>query len=57
MIPMTISLGFGVLFVTLITLISGPSFYLAIEDLRQLAGARELKIDINPLKAEEKADM
>ena len=36
MIPMAISLGFGVLFATLITLILVPSLYLAIEDLRQL---------------------
>jgi len=34
MIPMAISLGFGVLFATLITLILVPSFYLIIEDLR-----------------------
>jgi multidrug efflux pump subunit AcrB len=42
MIPMAISLGFGVLFATLITLILVPSFYLAIEDLRQLAGTRDM---------------
>jgi multidrug efflux pump subunit AcrB len=42
MIPMAISLGFGVLFATLITLVLVPSFYLAIEDLRQLAGTREM---------------
>jgi len=35
MIPMAISLGFGVLFATVITLILVPSFYLAIEDLRR----------------------
>jgi len=34
MIPMAISLGFGILFATLITLLLVPCFYLAIEDLR-----------------------
>jgi len=47
MIPMAISLGFGVLFATLITLILVPSFYLAIEDLRQLVGIKEMiSIDV-----------
>jgi len=49
MIPMAISLGFGVLFATLITLVLVPCFYLAVEDLRLKrnsgeplpAGARE----------------
>ncbi|MBW2558872.1 MAG: efflux RND transporter permease subunit [Deltaproteobacteria bacterium] len=34
MIPMAISLGFGVLFATLITLILVPCFYLVVEDLK-----------------------
>jgi len=34
MIPMAISLGFGIFFATLITLIPVPCLYLAIEDLR-----------------------
>ena len=34
MIPMAISLGFGVLFATLITLLLVPCFYLIIEDMR-----------------------
>ena len=34
MIPMAISLGFRILFATLITLILVPCFYLAVEDLR-----------------------
>jgi len=46
MIPMAISLGFGVLFGTVITLILVPSFYLAIEDLRQLVRT-EAKIPID----------
>ncbi|MDD5723969.1 MAG: efflux RND transporter permease subunit [Syntrophales bacterium] len=34
MVPMAISLGFGILFATMITLILVPCFYLAVEDLR-----------------------
>ena len=34
MIPMAISLGYGILFATLITLLLVPSLYLIIEDLR-----------------------
>jgi len=36
LIPMAISLGFGVLFATFITLALVPSIYLIIEDLKQL---------------------
>jgi multidrug efflux pump subunit AcrB len=35
LIPMAISLGFGVLFATLITLLLVPALYLILEDLRQ----------------------
>jgi multidrug efflux pump subunit AcrB len=38
LIPMALSLGFGVLFVTVITLVLVPSGYLAIEDLKRAAG-------------------
>ena len=38
LIPMALSLGFGILFATIITLILVPSFYLVIEDVRRLAG-------------------
>jgi multidrug efflux pump subunit AcrB len=41
LIPMALSLGFGVLFATVITLILVPSIYLIVEDLRRLAGAGE----------------
>jgi len=41
MVPMAISLGFGVLFATLITLVIVPSLYLIIEDLRRMFGVRE----------------
>ncbi|RJX35146.1 MAG: efflux RND transporter permease subunit [Desulfurivibrio sp.] len=38
LIPMAISLGFGVLFATIITLVLVPSLYLIIDDIRILAG-------------------
>jgi len=41
LIPMAISLGFGILFATLITLLLVPSLYLIVEDLRQLLRPRE----------------
>lgn len=40
MIPMAISLGYGILFATAITLILVPCLYLIIEDLRGLLGRR-----------------
>lgn len=39
LIPMAISLGFGILFATVITLYLVPSLYLLVEDLRILLGA------------------
>jgi len=42
LIPMALSLGFGVLFATLISLILVPSLYLIIEDLHQWIGPREM---------------
>ena len=36
LIPMAISLGFGILFATAITLILVPSIYLVLEDLKSL---------------------
>ncbi len=38
LIPMALSLGFGILFATLITLVLVPSLYLAVEDARGLPG-------------------
>ena len=38
LIPMAVSLAFGVLFATFITLILVPSSYMILEDLRRLAG-------------------
>jgi multidrug efflux pump subunit AcrB len=40
LIPMAVSLGFGILFATVITLVLVPAFYLVVEDLKQ--GARRL---------------
>ena len=37
LIPMALSLGFGLLFATLITLVLVPSLYLAVDDARRLA--------------------
>jgi multidrug efflux pump subunit AcrB len=41
LIPMALSLGFGILFATFITLILVPSLYLVLEDFRNLFGMRE----------------
>ena len=38
MIPMAISLGYGILFATAITLLLVPCLYLMIDDLRRLMG-------------------
>jgi multidrug efflux pump subunit AcrB len=42
LIPMALSLGYGILFATLITLILVPSFYLIIDDIRQLMGTKSV---------------
>lgn len=47
-IPMAVSLGFGIIFATVITLILIPCMYMVLEDVRGLAGAksrRELAAD------------
>lgn len=41
LVPMAVSLGYGVLFVTFIVLGLVPSFYLVVEDLRWLLGFRD----------------
>ncbi|MCA8950404.1 MAG: efflux RND transporter permease subunit [Planctomycetes bacterium] len=38
LVPMGVSLGFGVIFATFVSLVLVPALYLALEDLRQLAG-------------------
>lgn len=45
LIPMAISLGFGVLFAMFITLLLIPAFYLVAEDLKWVLGYREIKHD------------
>jgi multidrug efflux pump subunit AcrB len=39
LIPMAISLGFGVLFVTFVVLLLVPALYMIVEDVRSLFGA------------------
>jgi multidrug efflux pump subunit AcrB len=52
LIPMAVSLGFGIVFATLITLVLVPSLYMIVEDLKHLFGSREMiQLDI-PGKAE-----
>ena len=43
MIPMAISLGYGIVFATAITLIIVPCLYMAIEDVAGLMGARKVE--------------
>ena len=48
LIPMAISLGFGIVFATLITLVLVPSLYMIVEDLKQLFGSREMiQLDVS----------
>ena len=42
LIPMAVSLGFGIVFATLITLVLVPSLYMIVEDLKHLIGTREM---------------
>ncbi|MBW2055206.1 MAG: efflux RND transporter permease subunit, partial [Deltaproteobacteria bacterium] len=42
LIPMGLSLGYGILFATVITLILVPSFYLIVEDLIILTGIKKM---------------
>ena len=53
LIPMAVSLGFGVLFATAITLVLVPTLYLILEDIRALF-RREPKIEV-PSQMEEAA--
>jgi multidrug efflux pump subunit AcrB len=45
LIPMAISLGFGILFATGITLLLIPSLYMILEDIRSLLGLRDHHAD------------
>jgi multidrug efflux pump subunit AcrB len=42
LIPMAVSLGFGIVFATLITLVLVPCFYTVVEDLKDIIGKRDL---------------
>jgi multidrug efflux pump subunit AcrB len=47
LIPMALSLGYGILFATVITLVLTPSLYLIIEDFRRLmAGEETSRLDL-----------
>jgi multidrug efflux pump subunit AcrB len=48
LIPMAISLGYGILFATVITLLLVPSFYMILEDVRQLVASAKEKLSPNP---------
>ena len=45
LIPMAISLGFGILFATGITLLLIPTLYMILEDLRKVIGLKEMVIN------------
>ncbi len=42
LIPMAISLGFGIIFATLIILVLVPSLYLVVEDIKRVVGVSRL---------------
>ena len=46
LIPMAVSLGFGILFATLITLFIVPVNYLVLEDVGRLLGRRLSQVDM-----------
>lgn len=52
LIPMAVSLGFGVVFATAITLLLVPSLYMILEDLHRLVLGRQQARDRAPEKAE-----
>jgi multidrug efflux pump subunit AcrB len=47
LIPMAISLGFGIMFATGITLLLIPILYMILEDFRKLVGLKEMAVDGN----------
>jgi len=55
LIPMAISLAFGILFATPIILLVVPCFYMIVEDLRNLLGAPDPTPDPNPTPESEGA--
>ena len=64
LIPMAISLGFGVLFATVLILLVVPAVYLMVEDLRWLLGVGEFphsrstaRIDASSMHASEPSSL
>jgi len=53
LIPMAVSLGFGILFATVVTLILIPVNYLVLEDIRRLFGLKDSRFVNTLTKAEE----
>jgi multidrug efflux pump subunit AcrB len=55
LIPMAVSIGFGVMFATLVTLVLVPSLYMILEDIRAswqwLYGAPDTELEIDLEKA------
>ena len=45
LIPMAVSLGFGILFATFITLLLVPSVYMMLEDIKRLLGGKKAKVN------------
>jgi hypothetical protein len=56
LIPMAISLAFGVIFATFITLVLVPSGYMVMEDVRRLVSRRAREEHLRPLPGEADAD-
>ncbi|MBW7998211.1 MAG: efflux RND transporter permease subunit [Candidatus Glassbacteria bacterium] len=53
LIPMALSLGFGILFATMITLLLIPSMYIILEDLRRLIGLGAGQREYQPVEVVE----
>ena len=51
LIPMAVSLGFGILFSTVVVLTVVPSLYLSVETLREARLARQARLDESPVTA------
>ena len=47
LIPMAVSLGYGIVFATAITLILVPTLYRILEDLKALFGATEPEVRVS----------
>ncbi len=52
LIPMALSLGFGILFATIITLLLTPSMYAILEDLKRLVGFKDVVPEHVPAESE-----